>query len=282
MAFRSMRSLFVLGTEDFRLLRDLIYRKSGLAFSESSKVIFERRLGTRLQALRLADFRQYYQYLQFDSKREDELETLFELLTTNETYFFREDRQLRAFSGEILTELHEQNASSRILRIWSAGCSTGEEPYTIAMLIHESGLFEGWDVDVFGTDINQSVLASARKGSYRESSFRVTPQSMRSKYFTPDGDRLMKVNDDIKAMVSFGKVNLFEDHKAYLIGKMDVIFCRNVIIYFDQESRVRVIDLLYDKLRYSGYLLLGHAESLLNVSTKFRLRHLKTDMVYQK
>jgi chemotaxis protein methyltransferase CheR len=267
----------------FRLLRDFIHGYCGIYFDDGSKYLLERRLARRLELHRLRSFEEYYHFLRYDRKREEELTALIDNLTTNETYFFRENAQLHAFSEEILPDLRERLAGRKSLRIWSAGCSTGEEPYTIAILLLESGdWWRDWQVEIIGSDINQRVLHTARKGVYKKGSHRATDPRMLAKYFTLDDKGDYRVIDRVKELVSFSYVNLLDPHKTSLIGGMDVIFCRNVIIYFDREAKKKVIENFYHKLRDGGYLLLGHSESLINLSNAFVLRTLKHDMVYQK
>jgi len=266
----------------FRLLRDLIRDYSGIYFNDSSLQLLQRRLAGRLQEHNMKDFRDYYRFLLYNKNREEELSIIMDILTVNETYFFREKNQLEAFSEEILHILKEKNSKTRRLRIFSAGCSTGEEPYTLAMLILESSLFYGWDIDIFGGDINRRVLQAARRGVYRENSFRTTESYYIERYFKKEDEGIYKINDDVKKLVSFGYINLLNTDKLVFLGKMDVIFCRNVLIYFDLPSRKRVIDGFYKILNDEGFLLLGHAESLINISTDFELKHLRNDLVYQK
>jgi chemotaxis protein methyltransferase CheR len=149
------------------------------------------------------------------------------------------------------------------------------------MLIHERGDFAGWDVEVHGSDINQRVLQTARRGVYRKNSFRTTEPYYLDRYFDGE-DSSYRVNNAVRKYVNFSYLNLLDPYKSRFLGKMDVIFCRNVLIYFDNASRRRVIENFYDRLVDGGYLLLGHAESLINISTAFNLKHLKHDMVYQK
>jgi chemotaxis protein methyltransferase CheR len=267
----------------FRLLRDFIHGYCGIYFDDGSKYLLERRLARRLELHRLRSFEEYYHFLRYDRKREEELTALIDNLTTNETYFFRENAQLHAFSEEILPDLRERLANRKSLRIWSAGCSTGEEPYTIAILLLESGdWWRDWQVEIIGSDINQRVLHTARKGVYKKGAHRATDPRMLAKYFTLDEKGDYRVIDRVKELVSFSYVNLLDPYKTSLIGGMDVIFCRNVIIYFDREAKKKVIESFYHKLRDGGYLLLGHSESLINLSNAFVLRTLKHDMVYQK
>ncbi|HAK60801.1 MAG TPA: chemotaxis protein CheR [Nitrospiraceae bacterium] len=267
----------------FRLLRDSIHSYCGIYFDDGSKFLLERRLTRRLQQRQLKSFDEYYHFLRYDRKREEELAALVDNLTTNETYFFRENAQLNAFSQEILPELRTILAERKILRIWSAGCSTGEEPYTIAMLMLESGdWWRDWRVEIIGSDINQRVLHTARKGVYKRSSLRATPPEMLAKYFVEEEKGDYRIVDAARELVSFNYVNLLDPFKTSLIRDLDIVFCRNVIIYFDREAKRKVIATFYDKLREGGYLLLGHSESLINISNAFELRTLKNDMVYQK
>ena len=267
----------------FRLLRDFIHGYCGIFFDDASKFLLERRLSRRLEQHRLKTFEEYYHFLRYDRKREEELTILVDNLTTNETYFFRENPQLRAFAEEILPELREVLADRKILRIWSAGCSTGEEPYTIAMLLLESGdWWRNWQVEILGSDINQRVLHTARKGVYKKSAHRVTNPEMLAKYFVEEDKGDYRIVDKVKELVSFSSVNLLDPAKTSLISNMDIIFCRNVIIYFDKEVKKKVIESFSNKLRDGGYLLLVHSESLINISNAFVLRTLKNDMVYQK
>lgn len=271
-----------LSEEVFRLLRDLIRDYCGVYFDDTSKYLIERRLSRRVRTHYLDNFRDYYRLLLYDTRKDEELSAVMDILTVNETYFFREESQLKALSDEILQEVKSAKGTVRKIRIWSAGCSTGEEPYTIAMMVLEKApQFAGWDVEIVGSDINQRVLQTARKGLYRRNSFRTTDEYFIKKYFSPEGE-LFRINDEVRRLVSFSHLNLLDPLKIRFIGTMDVILCRNVLIYFHTEARKKVIDSFFQRLSEGGYLLLGHAESLMNITTAFTLKHLKHDMVYQK
>lgn len=270
-----------LSDDVFRLLRDLIKDYCGIFFDDGSKHLMERRLSKRVQTIHLNDFRDYYRFLLYDKRKDEELSFIVDVLTVNETYFFREMNQLKTLRDEILPELKNRNRDVRKIRIWSAGCSTGEEPYTIAMIILEQGYFFGWDIEILGSDINQRVLHHARKGVYRKNSFRTTEDYYIQKYFVQE-DGQYRINDSVKQLVSFSCLNLLDPVKVKFVGNMDVILCRNVLIYFDQEARKKVIKSFHERLVDNGYLLLGHAESLMNISTAFTLKHFKNDMAYQK
>lgn len=266
----------------FRLIRDFLNDYCGLYFDDKSRYIVEHRLNRRLKIHHMKDFREYYRLLMYDKKREEELKTIIDILTVNETYFFREQNQLAAFSEEILPEIKEKNKETKKISIWSAGCSTGEEPYTIAILILEKGDFNDWDINILGSDISQSVLQTAREGIYKKNSFRATSPYFIEHYFEGQQNGALKIRDRVKNLVNFNSLNLLDPFKIELIGKMDVIFCRNVLIYFNQSARKRVVESFFETLREGGYLLLGYAESLINITTAFTLKHLKNDMVYQK
>ena len=271
----------LLKPEEFRLLRDLFAQRTGLSFSPDSRPSIERRLRERLAVVGVPTFSDYYQYLRFNPRAASEWEEAVELLTTNETYFFREDYQLRSFANEVLPMLHDQAQHRGRLALWSAGCSTGEEAYTLAMLVIQSGLFDGWDVRIFGSDISKRCIGVARRAVYGPSSFRSTPAEMKRAFFVerPDG---FHVIDRVRALCHFGSMNLLDQERARLLGRIDAIFCRNVLIYFDAHARKRTIDMFHERLYQGGVLLLGHSESLLNVTTAFELLHLREDLVYRK
>ncbi len=294
--------------DEFRLLRDLFASRTGLNFGPEARFALERRLRERLLVLKLSSFTEYHHYLRFGLRADDEWDEAVDLLTTNETYFFREDRQLRAFQQELLPMLQQQTRGPRRLSIWSAGCSTGEEAYTIAILVHQSGLFfprrriassgpwspsasfgagsdggedpMAWDVRIYGSDISRRCVAAARRGVYGESSFRATSDELRRSFFQERADG-WHVVDSVRQLCHFGQTNLL-DERSHVLGRADAIFCRNVLIYFDARARKTAIDALYERLNPGGVLLLGHSESLLNVSTAFELLHLKEDLVYRK
>jgi chemotaxis protein methyltransferase CheR len=281
--------------DEFRLLRDLFATRTGLYFGPEARYALERRLRERLIVLKLTSFAEYHHYLRFGTHAAQEWDEAIDILTTNETYFFREERQLRAFQNEILPMLHREARVRRRLVVWSAGCATGEETYTIAVLIHGSGLFPrerpgalgepraegGWEVRVYGSDISRRCVAAARRGVYGESSFRATPADVRRAFFHERSGG-WHVSESIRSLCHFGQMNLLDEDRSRVFGKADAIFCRNVLIYFDARARRNAIEVLYERLNPGGVLLLGHSESLLNVSTAFELLHLRDDLVYRK
>lgn len=265
----------------FFLFRDLMYEESGVLLDENSKFFVENRLGNSVRRLQLESFQDYYYYLKYDRKKDEEMANLLDLLTIHETYFFREEHQLKAFSDEIIPEKIKKDDGEKALRIWSAGCSTGEEAYTLAMILMENKNLSDWKIEIFATDISQRVLRSARRGVYQESAFRTTEKKYIDRYFKKEGTGY-RILDEVKKNIVFLQLNLLDSDRLKFINPMDIIFCRNVIIYFDLEAKKNVVRSFHDKLKTNGYLLLGHSESLINISTAFSLRHFTNDMLYQK
>lgn len=265
--------------DELQLLAGLFNQHFGLVFGPESGSILERRLRERLHALAIPSFAEYYQHL-CSPGGQYELQEAVDLITINETYFFREDYQIYALRDELIPRL-AYDEHREWLSIWSAGCSTGEEAYTIGIAALESQAFAPQNIRIFGSDISRRCVAAARRGVYQASAFRATTPEQRRRYFVdrPDGAHVVS---EVRDLCHFGQLNLLDTARAGIVGRVDVIFCRNVLIYFDALSRKRVIDMFYERLLPGGFLLLGHSESLLNVSTAFELVHLRGDLVYRK
>jgi len=267
---------------EFRIFSDLLRSRCGLHFDEATRFLVEKRLLRRIQDTDLGSVASYLHLLRKGPGAEDELSEIIDILTTNETYFFRERSQLNALVEEAIPEMLSRPArGGRPISIWSAGCSSGEEPFSIVMLAAEAGLVPGRDFRVYASDISRTVLASARRGAYRDAAFRETEDRLRSRYFS-EKDGLTRISDEVKREVDFIHLNLLDSAKVSLLGTMDVILCRNVIIYFDLESKKRVVKTFHEKLDPGGYLFLGHAESLISVTADFELKHLSRDLVYRR
>jgi len=269
--------------DEFRLFRDYIYHFSGINFDADSRYLLEKRLSRRLTTLDIPSFRDYYHFLKYSRDKDQEMMDIMDILTVNETYFFRESYQLKAFTDEIIPELISQadKKRTRTIHIWSAGCSTGEEAYTIAMLLLDIKELQGWKIEIVGTDISQRVVRHARHGVYGPASFRATDDYFLQRFFhAHEGG--MRVNDNVRECVAFSHLNLFDADRITMLGRMNAIFCRNVIIYFDLDAKKKVVETFHKSLSDGGFLLLGHSESLMNITTQFTLRHFKHDMIYQK
>ncbi len=271
--------------EEFLLLRDFIYQQCGIFIAENRKYLVENRLSNRLKELNLKSYNEYYNFLRFDGSRRDELNKLFEVVTTNETSFFRNPPQLEVFQRVVLGEAINEcrRTGQKKLRIWSAGCSTGEEPYTLAIILHEAlkGEIASWDIKITANDLSEAVLAAARRGIYNEYALRTTPKDIAEKYFHKEGN-LYRLDSSLKRLVSFGQINLSDKEQLKRVEKSQIVFCRNVIIYFDDEMKRKVINAFYDNLLPKGVLLIGHSESLHNISRAFQLEHHKGTILYRK
>jgi len=278
------RALGPMSNQQFQMVRDLVSDESGLYYERDLKYLVERRVQRRMEEMGLREYERYFDLI--TAGREpgrEEKKRLIGALSTNETYFFREDFQLRAFKDEILPALKEEKEREgvRRIRVWSAGCSSGEEPYTLAILIKESRGLNGFKFEIIGSDISEQMIANARAAVYNPASFRSTEDYYIKKYFSVEGSR-RRLAEEIRKMAAFDTQNLMSCGQAARLQGLDVIFCRNVIIYFSAEAKKRVVDQFFELLNPGGYLLLGHSESLMSVSSQFELVHLKQDLVYRK
>ncbi len=268
--------------EGYEEVIEYIRIKTGVELPSEMREVYGKKILTRAKDLKLKSLKDYYLYLKYDKRGEEEFEKLIDMVLTKETYFFREEKQLSAFVFEILPEVmaYNQKMKRKEIKIWSAGCSTGEEAYTLAILLNEYGELEKWDVKIIATDINPEAIKRAREGIYGESSFRNTKSIYKMLYFERTGNGVYCVKDEIKKMVTFAKKNILD--ADFSSEKFDIIFCRNVLIYFDKEAKRRAAENFYKALREEGFLFLGHAESLINIFPLFQIRHFKNDLVYQK
>jgi chemotaxis protein methyltransferase CheR len=247
---------------EFTALRDLIRERFGIWYDDQKRFLLLSRLSTRLAKRGIETYGSYVHFLRYDPRREDEWSDLASALSNNETYFFRERAQLKALAAGILDEFLRR--SSRV-RLWSAACSSGEEPYSLAMTLLETGKVADAMLSIRATDISTRVLELAARGFYRALSFRATEPAMIQKWFAAQGDGFV-VDERIKRLVSFGRLNLLEGPRVAAEGPFDAIFCRNVLIYFDKPTQKRVVESFAKALRPGGYLFLGHAESLFHLT----------------
>jgi len=270
--------------EEFVLIRDYLHEKSGIYFAESKKYLVRNRLVKRMAELGLRTYRDYFYHVKYDTSLR-EFNQLMNVITTNETCFFRNEPQLMSFSDEVLPMLvddKKRGSAPRSLRIWSAGCSTGEEPYTLAILILEKlASPAGRPVEIVANDISESVIQKARRGEYRGITLRNVPSRLLDRYFTKSND-VYRVNADVKSLVKFSHLNLSDSRKLSINSDFDVIFCRNVMIYFSDEVKRRLVRAFYNALRPGGYFYIGHSETLHGISKAFKLAYFKNALVYWK
>jgi len=267
--------------EEFRKFQEYFYRKTGIQFDASKRYFVDKRLSERIRDTGNESFRGYFTLLRFQASGE-ELQTLTNLMTVNETYFFREDYQFRCLVDSILPELTARRAPGRPIRIWSIPSSSGEEAYSIAIHLLEywRGLAD-WDVEIISSDIDTGILARARRGLYSERSVQNVPAPLRRKYFTrTDGG--YQIGEELRGAVAFTRVNLSEPADTRPYRDFDVVFCRNLLIYFDELSRKAAAETFFDALRPGGFVLLGHSESMSRISNIYRIRKFPEAIVYQK
>ena len=271
--------------EEFIILRDFLYDQCGIFVGENRKYLMENRLNTRLRELGLHSFGEYHNYLRYDKNRMAELNELFINMTTNETSFFRNNVQLDVFRDKVLAKvIAEQRAKGeKKLNIWSAGCSSGEEPYTIAIIILDllKNEVNDWNIKITANDLSLAMLNIARKGVYSEYALRTTPPEIIDKYFIKEGKNF-KIIPAAQKLVQFGQINLARSDQLAKVDRSHIVFCRNVIIYFDDAMKKHVINAFYDNLLPGGYLLIGHSESLHNISRTFKPEHHPGAIIYCK
>jgi chemotaxis protein methyltransferase CheR len=273
-----------MGQEEFVMIRDFIHEKSGIFFSENKMYLVKSRLIKRMAELGIKAYRDYFYHVKYDASMK-EFRQLMNLITTNETSFYRNEPQLLSFSDEVLSLILEQkqnNQGSKSFKIWSAGCSTGEEPYTLAMIILEKFTsLADWNVEIIANDISEQVLHKARQGEYNGITLRnVTPGRL-NQFFTKVGE-VYRVNPEVKALVKFSHMNLNDPRMVSIHANFDVIFCRNVMIYFSDEVKKQLVRGFFNALKPGGYFFIGHSETLHGISKAFKLVYFKNALVYQK
>jgi len=266
-------------------IRDLVYQVAGIFHPDTKLRLLLDRCGRRMKELKTQSLREYFECLTIKPTRQAELVALLNEITIGETCFFRNQTQLDALLHVVLPKVIEAKAKLPIrrLRIWSAGCSTGEEPYTLSMLLLEESQrrLKDWTIEILATDLNERSLAHARNAVYGSYSTRNLSVHFRQKYFTAIADQL-QVQPAVRSKVAFSRLNLSDDARMIFMKSLDIVFCCNVLIYFDLASKRRVIQHFYNNLLPHGYLFLGHSESLYGVTDDFRLVHLPRATAYVK
>lgn len=270
---------------DLVRIRDLVYQVAGIFHPDTKLRLLLDRCSRRMKELKTATLREYLECLTMKPNRQAELVALLNEITIGETCFFRNQPQLDALKQVIIPKIVEAKAKLPIrrLRIWSAGCSTGEEPYTLSMMLLEEAQhrLKDWTFEILATDLNERSLAHAKNALYGAYSTRNLSGYYRQKYFTPSGE-LLQVQEPVRTHINFSRLNLSDDSRMLFMKSIDVVFCCNVLIYFDLASKRRVIQHFYNNLLPHGYLFLGHSESLYGVTDDFRLVHLPGSTAYAK
>ncbi|MBT9382848.1 protein-glutamate O-methyltransferase CheR [Pseudooceanicola sp. CBS1P-1] len=276
-------SVTALSAEDFGLFREYFYKKTGIEFDESKRYFVDKRILKRIEATGAPSFRDYFVKMRFEASQK-EFQNIVNLMTVNETYFFREEHQFRCLTGPVLDEVVEiRRRRKGPIRILSLPCSTGEEPYSIALsLIADWPGLAQHDVELAGCDIDTEVLARARDGLYGARSVQHVPPAVLAQHFTAETGNRFRISEELRGAVDLFRMNLSNPEEARSLRNYDVIFCRNMLIYFDDTSRRMATDALYDALNPGGFLFLGHSESMSRISSLFTIRKFPQAIVYQR
>ena len=266
---------------DLRRLCDFLYRRTGMVFTETKRYYVQRRVTERMTATHAATFAGYFANLRSDLH--DEIEQFVNAFTVNETYFYREDHQLKCLTSDLLAERVRDKNKGDAIRIWSAPCSTGEEPYSVAIWLLENWpLVDDYEIEIIGSDIDTQVLAHARAGIFGERALMRLSPYLIDKYFTQLPGERWQILQDLRDSVRFSPVNIVESAQTRPHGRFDVIFCRNVLIYFDDNSRRTAAENFYEALLPGGFICLGHTESMSRISSLFEARRFADAIVYQR
>lgn len=269
-----------LSPDDLIRLCEFLYKRTGIQYGESKRFYIERRLTERMSRVGLNRFAEYFGLLRSTGP---EVEQLINSFTVNETYFYREEGQLRCLSRSLLPEIVRGRGPGDLVRIWSVPCSTGEEPYSIAIWLLENWrLVDAYNIEIVGSDIDTRVLAEAAVGIYGERALsRLFPELV-ARYFRSEDGFFKQIIEDLRESVKFTQTNLVDASAMADQGKFDVIFCRNVLIYFDDASRLAASHNLYEALNGGGFICLGHSESMSRISDRFEVRRFEDAIVYQR
>jgi chemotaxis protein methyltransferase CheR len=268
--------------EDFQKFREFFYRKTGIQFEDSKRYFVDKRLIERIETTDSGSFRSYFTMLRFQASGE-EVQALTNLMTVNETYFFREDYQFKCLVESLLPEIITRKERGSTIRIWSIPSSSGEEPYSIALYLMEYWKdINNWDVEIISSDIDTDILKRARAGKYSQRSVQNLPVKLLQKYFKKLGDGDYQLSDDLRQSVEFTRVNLAEPADTRAYRGFDIVFCRNLLIYFDDLSRRKAAEVFCDAMNHGAFICLGHSESMSRITSLFRVRKFPEAIVYQK
>ena len=271
-----------ISADDFHKFGEFFYRKTGIAFEDSKRYFVDKRLIERIEATKTKTFRAYFNLLRFQASG-DETQLLTNLMTVNETYFFREAYQFDCLIASMLNEVAINKQPGSTIRIWSMPCSTGEEPYSIVISILDRWpKLQQYDIEIFASDIDTSVLETAQRGIFSPRSVhKATPEQLK-KHFKKLANGNWQISQDIRDSVEFSRVNLNEAADTSRFSRIDVIFCRNLLIYFDDISRRSAASTFYQSMSPGAFICLGHSESMSRISSQFKVRKFDDALVYQK
>ena len=275
------RGSAVVTDDDVRRLCDFVYRQTGMLFAQDKRYYIDRRLAERMAATASPSFSAYFAVLRTNS--ENEIEHLVNCFTVNETYFYREEHQFRCLTSTLLEVIAPKKAAGQPIRIWSVPCSTGEEPYSIAIWLLENWeRVDKYEIEIIGSDIDTSVLRSAGAGIYGERALHRLPKDLIPRYFEKDDEGRYHILPEIRDSLQFTRANIVDPAQTLLHRNFDVIFCRNILMYFDEASRRLAAENLFDSLVPGGFICLGHTESMSRISALFDACQFADAMVYRR
>lgn len=267
---------------EFERFRDFFYRKTGIHFADTKRYFVDKRIIDRINKTDTGNFRSYFTYMRFQASGE-EVQELINAMTVNETYFFREEYQFECMVEDVLDKIVREKGRKDGIRIWSIPSSTGEEPYSIALYLMERWPeIENVEVEIVSSDIDSKVLTRCQKGLYNQRSVQYLPEDILKKYFRPTASGQFQIVRALRESIRFTKVNLSEPSQTRQYRGFDLIFCRNLLIYFDNVSRRQAAEVFYDALKPKGFIFLGHSESMSCISSLFTVRKFPKAIAYQK
>lgn len=267
--------------EETRRFCEFLYRRTGMLFADNKRYYIDRRLAERITATNSQSFQDYFARLRSDFQ--NEIEHLVNAFTVNETYFYREDHQLRCMTSDLLGDLVSRKKLGDAIRIWSIPCSTGEEPYSIAIWMMENWKeVDHYNIEIVGSDIDTRALKTAAEGIYGNRALMRLSRDLIDRYFEPQDDERYRIDPGLRESVQFSRANLIDSKGMGSFRGFDIIFCRNVLIYFDDASRRIAAENLYDCLRPGGYICLGHSETMSRISPLFDVCRFSDAIVYQR
>lgn len=271
----------IISDEDFLKFKEYFYRKTGMLFEDSKRYFVDKRLVDRIEMTESVSFRSYFNTLRFEASG-NELQQLINVMTVNETYFFREEYQFKCLVNSMMNEITSKKKDKSPIRIWSVPSSSGEEPYSIAIYLLEYWSdIDKWDVEIMSSDIDTKIISQAKIGHYSTRSVMHLSESLLNKYFRPNAGGY-QICEDLRQAVEFNRVNIMDARDVQVYRDIDIIFCRNLLIYFDETSRRQAAEMFFDAMKEGGFICLGHSESMSRISSLFRVRKFPDAIVYQK
>jgi chemotaxis protein methyltransferase CheR len=272
----------IISNEEFQKFREFFYRKTGILFEDTKRYFVDKRLAERIAATKSGNFRTYFTMLRFQAST-DEMQALTNIMTVNETYFFREAYQFDCMVNSMLQEVAARKKPGQPIRIWSIPCSSGEEPYSIVIyLLEHWKALDRFDVEILASDIDTKILDTAAEGVFTPRSVQYVSPPLLAKYFMRTSNGHWRINQSLRDSIEFSRVNLHDQQDTHRFQNIDLVFCRNLLIYFNELSRRTAAEFFYNAMNPGAFICLGHSESMSRISDLFTVRKFNDAIVYQK